>query len=105
GNDILILVYGEEFRGYQREMILLGILLFFIVYTKLFEMALNVFNLYTHQVVMQTITFITTIILSVVVIIPFGLAGAFIVSISTHGLMMMGQIAILLHQWKYKVSM
>jgi len=105
GNDILILVYGEEFRGYQREMILLGILLFFIVYTKLFEMALNVFNLYTHQVVMQTITFITTIILSVVVIIPFGLAGAFIVSISTHGLLMMGQIAILLHHWKYKVSM
>lgn len=104
GNDILVLVYGEEFMGYQREMLLLGVLLFFIVYTKLFEMALNVLNLYTPQVVMQAITFVTTIVLSIAVIIPFGLAGAFIVSISTHLLLLLGQITILMYHRKYKVS-
>lgn len=104
GNDILVLVYGEEFMGYQLEMLLLGVLLFFVVYTKLFEMALNVLNLYTPQVVMQTITFIATIVLSAAVIIPYGLPGAFIVTISTYGLLMLGQMVILLHHWKYKVS-
>lgn len=102
GNDILVLVYGTEFMGYQREMILLGILLFFIVYTTLLEMALNVFNLYTHQVVMQTITFFATIFLSLLVIIPFGLTGAFIVGIIAHALLMAGQIGVLIHHWKFK---
>lgn len=100
GNDILVLLYGEAFMGYQNEMIMLGILLFFIVYTTLFEIALNVFNLYTHQVIMQSVTFIATIILSLLVIIPYGLIGGFIVAIFTHGILMAGQIAVLIHHWK-----
>lgn len=102
GNDILVLVYGPEFIGYQREMILLGILLFFIVYTTLLEMALNIFNLYMHQVVMQTLTLAATVILSLIVIIPFGLTGAFIVGIVTHAILMMMQIGVLMHDRKVK---
>ncbi|CAM4206579.1 lipopolysaccharide biosynthesis protein [Lacicoccus alkaliphilus] len=102
GNDILVLVYGPEFIGYQREMVLLGVLLFFIVYTTLLEMALNIFNLYMHQVVMQTMTLIATVILSLLVIIPFGLTGAFIVGIVTHAILMMMQIGVLMHDRKVK---
>lgn len=103
GNDILVLVYGEKFMGYQNEMILLGILLFFIVYTTLLEMAMNVFNLYNQQVIMQAITFIITIVLSIIVIVPFGLTGTFMVGIITHALLMAGQIGLLIHHWKVKV--
>jgi O-antigen/teichoic acid export membrane protein len=80
GNDMLVFVYGEQFIGYQDEMVLLGILLFLTVYTKLFEMALSIFNIYNLQVLLQGVTFITTVILSIAIIIPYGLAGAFIMS-------------------------
>lgn len=104
GNDILVFVYGEQFIGYQDELVLLGILLFFTVYTKLFEMALSIFNIYNLQVLLQGVTFIMTIIFSIAIIIPYGLAGAFIVAIITHIILAAGQIAVLIYHWKSKVG-
>jgi len=104
GNEVLIFVYGPEFIGYRKEMILLGILLFFIVYTTLLEMAMNIFNLYTQQVVMKSLVLVITFILSFLIIIPFGLTGAFFIGIITYALLMVGQIGALVHYWKYKAS-
>ncbi|CAM2938366.1 lipopolysaccharide biosynthesis protein [Salinicoccus roseus] len=103
GNNLLVLVYGERFDGYQTEILLLGILLIFTVYTKLFEMALSIFNIYNLQVLLQGTTFIAAVILSFVIIVPYGLTGAFIVVILTYLILAAGQIGVLIHHWKYKV--
>ncbi|WP_271400430.1 lipopolysaccharide biosynthesis protein [Salinicoccus roseus] len=103
GGTILTTVYGEQFAGYGREMLLLGILLIFTVYTKLFEMALSIFNIYNMQLVLQGITFTAAIALSFILIIPYGLTGAFLVAIFTYMILASGQIIVLAHHWKYKV--
>src|SRR5699024_4758479 len=72
GNDIVILVYGSEFIGLEREMILLGVLLVFVVYSKILEMALSILNLYKQLVFIQMLTFVSTLVLSLIVIIPYG---------------------------------
>lgn len=102
GNDIVVLVYGPEFMGFEREMLLLGILLIFVVYSKILEMALSVLNLYKELVFIQMLTFIITVVLSLVVIIPYGLTGAFVVSIITLALMVAGQVGVMLHHWHKK---
>ncbi|WP_020008206.1 lipopolysaccharide biosynthesis protein [Salinicoccus albus] len=104
GTDIIVFVYGDQFIGYQYEIVLLGILLFFTVYTKLFEMALSIFNIYNLQVVLQGVTFIATGVFSIAVIIPYGLPGAFIVAIITQVILISGQLVVLLYHWKYKVG-
>lgn len=96
GEEILVFVYGEQFIGYQNEMMLLGMLLVFTVYSKLFEMALSIFNLYNIQVLLQSAALIITVALSIAVIIPYGLVGAFIVAIATNAVLIMGQVAVLL---------
>ena len=103
GNSVLVLVYGERFSGFQTEIVLLGILLIFTVYTKLFEMALSIFNIYNLQMLLQGTTFIASIILSLIIIIPYGLTGAFIVVILTYLILAAGQIGVLIYHWKYKV--
>ncbi|MFC3389093.1 lipopolysaccharide biosynthesis protein [Salinicoccus sesuvii] len=102
GNRILVFVYGEQFEGFQQEMMLLGILLFLVVYIKLFEMALSILNIYRLQVILQSSTFVLTLVLSIAVIIPFGLKGAFIVAIITHSMLATGQLAVLVHHWRTK---
>ncbi|MFC3420006.1 lipopolysaccharide biosynthesis protein [Salinicoccus hispanicus] len=104
GNDILVLVYGEAFMGYQNEMLLLGILLIFTVYTKLFEMALSIFNIYNLQLLLQGTTFIAAVIFSFIIIIPYGLTGAFIVVIINYMILAAGQVGVLVYHWKYKVG-
>lgn len=103
GNAILVYVYGEAFAGYGRELLLLGVLLIFTVYTKLFEMALSIFNIYNMQLVLQGTTFIAAIALSFILIIPYGLTGAFLVAIFTYMILAAGQVIVLVHHWKYKV--
>ena len=102
GNDIVILVYGSEFIGLEREMILLGVLLVFVVYSKILEMALSILNLYKQLVFIQMLTFVSTLVLSLIVIIPYGLTGAFIVAIITLSLMVAGQIGVLIHHWQHQ---
>ncbi|MCG1008449.1 oligosaccharide flippase family protein [Salinicoccus sp. ID82-1] len=104
GNDILVLVYGEQFMGFEKEMLLLGVLLIFTVYTKLFEMALSIFNIYNLQLLLQGTTFIAAIIFSFIIIIPYGLSGAFIVVIINYLILALGQVGVLVYHWKYKVS-
>lgn len=100
GNRILVFVYGAQFEGFQQEMILLGILLFLVVYIKLFEMALSILNIYRLQVILQGATFVLTLALSIAVIIPYGLKGAFTVAIITHLMLAIGQLAVLTNRWR-----
>lgn len=101
GNDILVFVYGEEFEGRQTEMLLLGAFISLIVIEKSFEMALNIFNLYNIQVILQMGNFIITVGLSFLFIIPYGIRGAFIVSVITAFIVLTAQISTLLYTRKY----
>lgn len=101
GNDILVFVYGEAFRGYQTEMLLLGAFISLIVIEKSFEMALNIFNLYNIQVILQMANFVITVILSMLLIVPYGIRGAFMVAVITAFTVVAAQISTILYTRKY----
>lgn len=97
GNTILVFIYGEQFDGFQRELVLLGIFISLIVIEKSFEMALNIFNLYNIQVVFQVINIVLTVVLSFIFIVPYGISGAFVVAILTGLFVVIGQITAILY--------
>lgn len=101
GNDILVFVYGEEFGGYQTEMVMLGVFLSLIVVEKSLEMALNIFNLYNIQVILQLANFIFTVGLSMLIIVPYGIRGGFIVAVITAFAVVAAQVSTLLITRKY----
>ncbi|WP_271402370.1 oligosaccharide flippase family protein [Salinicoccus roseus] len=104
GNDILVFVYGEQFEGYQKEMLLLGMFISLIVVEKTLEMALNIFNFYNIQLVLQGFNFVFSVLLSVLLIIPFGITGAFTVAILSALLVVFGQVAALLYARKHRIG-
>ncbi|MDB0579468.1 lipopolysaccharide biosynthesis protein [Salinicoccus roseus] len=104
GNDILVFVYGAQFEGYQREMLLLGLFISLIIVEKTLEMALNIFNFYNIQLVLQGFNFIFSVLLSVLLIIPFGITGAFTVAILSALLVVFGQVAALLYARKHRIG-
>ncbi|KKK33916.1 hypothetical protein WN59_09925 [Salinicoccus sediminis] len=101
GNDILVFVYGEAFRGHQTDMVLLGVFISLIVLEKSFEMALNVFNLYNIQVMLQAVNLIFTVALSALLIVPYGIRGSFVVAVITAAAIVLSQISTLLLTRKY----
>ncbi|WP_411843782.1 hypothetical protein [Salinicoccus sp. HZC-1] len=101
GNDILVFVYGAQFEGYQTEMLLLGVFISLIVFEKSLEMALNIFNLYNIQVILQMANFIFTVVLSILFIVPFGISGAFIVAIISAFIVLVAQVSTILYTRKY----
>lgn len=101
GNQILVFVYGNIFGGFQQELILLGIFISLIVIEKTLEMALNIFNLYNIQVIFQVISIVLTVILSFILIVPYGISGAFISVILTGLFVVIGQILTIIYTRNY----
>lgn len=98
GNDFLIIIYGDQFVGYNKELILVGVQIVLFVIFKLFEMSLNVLNLYKAQVIIQSITFILTILISLPLINVYGIIGAFLVSITIYTIAIISQIIMFIYK-------
>lgn len=98
GNDFLIIIYGNQFVGYNKELILVGVQIVLFVIFKLFEMSLNVLNLYKAQVIIQSITFILTILISLPLINVYGIIGAFLVSITIYTIAIISQIIMFIYK-------
>lgn len=101
GNQILVFVYGNTFAGFHKELILLGIFISLIVIEKTLEMVLNIFNLYNIQVIFQVISIVLTVILSFILIVPYGISGAFISVILTGIFVVIGQILTIIYTRNY----
>lgn len=103
GSQLLVFIYGHDFTGFEKEMMLLGIFISLIVIEKTLEMAMNIFNLYNIQVLFQIINVVMTIALSIIFIIPYGISGAFTVAIVTGSFVVTGQIAALIYTKTFKL--
>lgn len=98
GSQLLVFIYGNDFLGFERELMLLGIFISLIVIEKTLEMVMNIFNLYNIQVVFQIINIVPTTVLSIIFIIPYGISGAFAVAIVTGLFVVAGQIAAIIYK-------
>lgn len=98
GSQLLVFIYGNDFLGLERELMLLGIFISLIVIEKTLEMVMNIFNLYNIQVVFQIINIVLTTVLSIIFIIPYGISGAFAVAIVTGLFVVAGQIAAIIYK-------
>lgn len=101
GNQLLVFVYGSEFSGFHKELLLLGLFISLIVIEKSLEMAMNIFNLYNIQAVFQLINIVLTVILSIILIVPYGISGAFLVAILTGLFVVAGQITAIIYTKKF----
>jgi O-antigen/teichoic acid export membrane protein len=101
GTNILALIYSEVFLNYQKEIILLGILLCFEVYSKVLEMVISILNKYKIQVVMQGISFIVIVVLSFIFIISHGILGALVAAVITQVLLFIGQLIVVFYYIKH----
>lgn len=102
GENILSFIYGDYYRGYNFEIFLLGIQILLMVIFKILEMGLSVLNLYKSLSFLQLFTFILTLLFSFLLIIPYGIAGALLVSILAFLIGIIGQISIMLY---YRINL
>ena len=98
GSQLLVFIYGSDFTGFDRELMLLGIFISLIVIEKTLEMVMNIFNLYNIQVVFQIINIMLTTVLSIIFIVPYGISGAFTVAIVTGLFVVAGQILVIIYK-------
>ena len=98
GSQLLVFIYGNDFLGFERELMLLGIFISLIVIEKTQEMIMNIFNLYNIQVFFQIMNIVLTTVLSIIFIIPYGIGGAFAVAIVTGLFVVAGQITAIIYK-------
>lgn len=92
GTQIFAFIYSDVFLEFNTEMILLAILLSFQVYSKVLEMIMSILNQYKIQVMMQGITFILIVVLSFILIAPYGITGALLAALITQVLHLLAQV-------------
>lgn len=97
GTDLLVIIYGDQFTEYTFEVMLLAVHISLMTIYKVLEMALSIFNYYNSQVILQIFSIFFTIALSFLFIIPYGISGAFYVTIVTFLLIIAGQVIILIY--------